>query len=158
MTPGESELRRVLDQMAIRDLHARYFQGCDRHSAALIRSCFAQDQEARYPGGRAVRGLDEFMSVVFGPYLDKRGSYENVKSSNHFMGNLSFDSLECDAARTETYALISRNRGQTPISGPRYPALRRLLHHQPHRQSGLRGDIDQGVEAEEIDSPFEHCI
>ena len=107
MPPDESELRRLLDQMAIRDLHTCYFQGCDRLSAAQIRACFAEDIEAHYPGGRLVRGLDEFMRVIFGPYLERGGRYEKVSSSSHFMGNLCFHTLEGDTAQTETYALIS---------------------------------------------------
>lgn len=107
MPSDESELRRLLDQMAIRDLHARYFQGCDRLSAEQIRSCFAENIEAHYPGGRVVQGLDEFMTLIFGPYLERRGRYAKVGSSSHFMGNLCFDRLEGDSAQTETYALIS---------------------------------------------------
>jgi hypothetical protein len=96
----------------IRDVLARYCQGVDRKQYDLLRSCYhedAIDSHGPYRGDR-----DGFVDWV-------RNRHRNVRSSMHFLGNVSVR-LDADGrrARAETYCLTYQNvaaGGDDPFGG-----------------------------------------
>ena len=92
----------LLDRAAIHDVHTRYFQGIDAANQDQVRSCFTADVRAAYDGRTFVNGIDALMGSFLAFRKKAAGEW---KVTTHFMGNLSFNSLEGDVAETETYAI-----------------------------------------------------
>jgi len=100
----------LFDRAAIQDVLALYFQGLDRGEPQILRRCFTGDVVARYDGRsklrsggiQVVQGVD---AVIDSLVTFKRKHSGEWGVTTHFMGNLCFDSIEGDTARTETYAL-----------------------------------------------------
>lgn len=96
------DLQCLLDRAAIHDVHTRYFQGIDAANQDQVRSCFTDDVRAAYDGRADVDGIQALMDSFYA--FKNKASGEWIATS-HFMGNLNFNSLEGDAAVTETYAI-----------------------------------------------------
>ena len=101
MPRHSADVQRLLDRAAIQDVLARYFQGIDSADSDQVRSCFTDDVRAAYDGRSAAEGIEALM----GSFLAFRNRASGEwKATTHFMGNLSFNSLQGDSAETETYA------------------------------------------------------
>jgi ketosteroid isomerase-like protein len=101
--PTEAELRRVVDQLAIRDLLLRYARGIDRRDLDLVRSCYhddAIDDHGSYHGD-----VDGFIA-----YLDRNPG--NSERSMHFLGNQLIE-VEGDMAHAESYCVAFFRQGAT---------------------------------------------
>ena len=61
-TDASSRLQYLADRAAIQDVLARYFQGLDRCSKDLVRSCFTEDVHVHYDKRPPVNGIDEVMA------------------------------------------------------------------------------------------------
>ncbi len=93
--PTDAELRRVVDQLAIRDLIFRYARGIDRRDFDLVRSCYHQDaidDHGSYHGD--VEGFIAYLSQNPG------GS----ERSMHFLGNQLIE-IDGETAHAETYCV-----------------------------------------------------
>jgi hypothetical protein len=91
-------LRQLTDRAEIGDVLLRYFRGCDRWDARLIRDAFFEDATLDY-GPFFRGGLEEFMTYAEGP--EALGGFDRTM---HFVGNLLID-LDGDAGHTETYVI-----------------------------------------------------
>lgn len=123
MAQQPTDLKRLLDRAAIRDVLVRYFQGIDAADPAQVRSCFTDDVRAAYDGRTFVDGIDALMSsfLVF-----KNRASGAWKASTHFMGNLSYNLLHGDVAETETYAFAYLVTPDTPSDQVAMRSLRYL--------------------------------
>lgn len=95
MTPTEDELRRLIDENAIRRVIYRYARGIDRRDLALIRSCYhadAIDEHGPYHGD--VGGFIAWVETGF--------ASGRLQSSFHHVGNILIE-VEGEEARAETY-------------------------------------------------------
>jgi ketosteroid isomerase-like protein len=102
MTPHLDEIQRLIDRAAIQDVLARYFQGIDAADQDQVRSCFTDDIRAAYDN----RGFVEGIEALMGSFLAFKNKASGAwKATSHFMGNLSFTSLQQELAETETYAI-----------------------------------------------------
>lgn len=125
----DKDVRRLLDQAAIRELLGRYFHGLDRADYDEVRSCFTDDVVAQYDDRPGVRGIEAIMGSFKTFRRMKDGS---MRITTHFMGNLNFLSLEGNIAETETNAIAflvhndETPAGQVAVRGLRY--LDRLVH------------------------------
>ena len=117
-----AELQRLLDREAIRDVLVRYFHGADSGDAAILRSCFTPDVQARYTDRPPVAGLEALMEQI--PLLRNLASGA-CTICTHFMGNLRFARLDAATARTETHALAFL---VTPADGGNAVNLRSLRY------------------------------
>ena len=94
------DLRYLLDQAEIRDLHLRYCRGVDRMDWELVRSCYhpdATDDHGAYAGG--VDGFLEWVAPALARY----------ESTTHFTGNQLIE-VNGDRAWAEHYARIYHRR------------------------------------------------
>jgi ketosteroid isomerase-like protein len=98
--PTDAELRRIVDQLAIRDLILRYARGIDRRDLELVRSCYhpdAIDEHGSYNGD-----VDGFIA-----HLDRnRGTFERTM---HFLGNQLIE-VDGDTAHAESYCVAFHRR------------------------------------------------
>jgi len=107
MTDHETtDLVAIVHELRDRDEIARlirtYARGIDRRDWELVRSCFADDAEAR--GSRNTGPIE--------PYLaEMRPGVEFYPTTMHFMGNQLIE-LEGDTARVETYAVAYHWKGE----------------------------------------------
>ncbi len=96
----------------IRDVLTRYCQGVDRQQYDLLRSCYHDDAIDSH--GPYVGDPDGFVAWV-------QNRHRNVKSSMHFLGNMSIRlSEDGRRARAETYCLTYQNvaaGGDDPFAG-----------------------------------------
>ena len=131
MTSTEAELRKLIDQAAIRDVIGRYFQGLDRADYERVRSCFTDDVLAQYDDRPGVSGIEAMMDSFKTFRRMKDGS---MRITTHFMGNLNYMMLEGDVAETETNAIAFLVHNQTPEGPVAMRSLRYLdrLHRTDH--------------------------
>jgi hypothetical protein len=90
---GTSDIQRVIDEAAIRDVHLRYCRGIDRRDWALVRSCYhpgAKDHHGPYNGN--VEGFIAFAIKAL----------EACESVSHFTGN-QLVNVDGDVAWHEAY-------------------------------------------------------
>jgi hypothetical protein len=102
MADRHIDVQRLLDRAAIHDLLACYFQGIDAANPEQVRGCFTEDVRAAYDGRTFVDGIEALMGAFLAFKNKASGEW---KATTHFMGNLSFGSLDGDSAETETYAI-----------------------------------------------------
>lgn len=89
-------LRRLLDELEIRNVLARYARGVDRRDPAMIRACYhdgAVDHHGTFDGD-----ADQFTSWV----IEEVSKYSMTM---HFLGQILVEPLSDDVAAVETYAL-----------------------------------------------------
>lgn len=95
-----SELRRLLDERAIRDVLAGYCRGIDRMDADLVRSCYHPDATDHH--GSFAGDVDEFMIWVWRVL----GRYD---ATTHLLGQILVEQQpeDADVARVETYGVAT---------------------------------------------------
>lgn len=91
----DEELRRFLDEEAVKKVHVRYCRGIDRMDFDLIRSCYHPD--AIDDHGEFVGGIDEF--IEYG-----KANLPTFLSTNHFICN-QFVEVQGDVAFAEHYGI-----------------------------------------------------
>src|SRR5688572_6205154 len=101
-TDASSRLQYLADRAAIQDVLARYFQGLDRCSKELVRSCFTEDVHVHYDERPPVSGIDDVMAHFRTFQRMEKGL---MKVTTHFMGNLNFKYIRGDIAETEMNAI-----------------------------------------------------
>ena len=101
-TDTSSRIQYLADRAAIQDVLARYFQGLDRCSKELVRSCFTEDVHVHYDKRSPVNGIDEVMAHF---RTFQRMEQGLMKVTTHFMGNLNFKYIRGDTAETEMNAI-----------------------------------------------------
>ena len=101
-TGDSGRLQYLADRAAIQDVLARYFQGLDRCSKELVRSCFTDDVHVHYDGRPPVSGIEEVMAHFRTFQRMEKGL---MKVTTHFMGNLNFKYIRGDTAETEMNAI-----------------------------------------------------
>jgi hypothetical protein len=90
---AEADIRRLVDQAAIRDVHLRYCRGVDRRDWELVRSCYhpdATDCHGPYNGG--VEGFVVWAEEVC----------ETIEITHHLTGNQLVE-IDGDIAWHEAY-------------------------------------------------------
>ena len=92
----DPEVRRSLDELAIRRVLARYCRGIDRMDQDLVRSCYHPDATESH--GSFEGTLDEYLAWVW----KLLGRYD---ATFHFLGNVLVDPVDDDRARCETYGI-----------------------------------------------------
>lgn len=98
----DPEVQYLIDRLQISDVIVAYTFGIDRRDYDLVRGCFAPN--IRYKDGdKEVNGLDAFMAYIK-PHM------EQVKSTNHFVGNQRIN-LRGDRAEVETYYFLTHRDG-----------------------------------------------
>jgi len=113
----------LLARMQIHDVINRYCQGFDQGDPAKVRSCFTEDVESAYHGRPPGRGIDALMAS-FEPFFSRLANGK-TKISDHFTGNVTFESVTASEAITETYAvgfivLAKGESDQLAVVGMRY--------------------------------------
>lgn len=88
-----SEVRRLLDEAAIRRVHLDYCRGVDRRDWALVRSCYHADAVDHH--GPFTGGVEEFIEWAL-------TVTDAVASTTHFVGNQIVD-VQGDVAWHEAY-------------------------------------------------------
>ena len=101
------EVRRLLDEAAIRRVHLDYCRGIDRRDWELVRSCYHADAIDHH--GPFSGGIDDFIGWAL-------ESLHSVASTTHFVGNQIVD-LDGDAAWHEAYC-IAFHRLQATDAAP----------------------------------------
>jgi len=101
-TEVAKRLQYIADRAAIQDVLSRYFQGLDRCSKELVRSCFTDDVHVHYDDRPPVTGIDEVMAHFRTFQRMEKGL---MKVTTHFMGNLNFSYIHDDTAETELNAI-----------------------------------------------------
>lgn len=96
MTDG-TDVQRLADELAIRDVLHRYALALDRQDAAMLRACFTEDVEAEYGGHRLPRGVESVLKL-------NQGAARFV-STMHHVGTIVVTALGENTAETEHYAL-----------------------------------------------------
>ncbi|EER61821.1 conserved hypothetical protein [Acidovorax delafieldii 2AN] len=102
MADPSRTLQALADRAAIHDVAMRYFHAADTGNKALVRSCFTEDVRAHYHGRAAVQGADALVAQIA---LFNHFESGACKIASHFVGNLHFEQLDADTARTETHAI-----------------------------------------------------
>ena len=128
----ETEIRRLIDEDAIRKCVTRYARGLDRHNTQQIKSAFHEDGTDRH--GNDLRNPSEL--AKWGNALHST----HTRAHQHFLSNHTID-LDGDTAHVETYVHFVLWRKTEPlvdISGGRY--LDRL-----ERRDGQWGIVDRVV-------------
>src|SRR4051812_26636587 len=101
----DPQLRRLLDEAAMRDVLARYARAIDRMDWPLLRSCYhpgAIDEHGRYNGE-----IDGFIAWLEAELPAYRGTA-------HVLGQQRIEFLDGDTASSETYAVAyHRNATET---------------------------------------------
>jgi hypothetical protein len=92
----DQEVRRLLDEQAIRGVLARYCRGVDRMDRELVRSCYHPDATESH--GSFQGTLDEYLDWVW----RLLGRYD---STFHFLGNVLVEPVDDDRARCEAYGI-----------------------------------------------------
>ena len=101
-TDASIRIQYLADRTAIQDVLARYFQGLDRCSKELVRSCFTEDVYVHYDKRPPVNGIDAVMAHF---RTFQRMDQGLMKVTTHFMGNLNFKYIRGDTAETEMNAI-----------------------------------------------------
>lgn len=107
------ELRRMLDELAIRNCMARYARAIDRIDYELLRGCYWPDAIDDHGESQYVGDIDGFIAWL-------RPILPLFESSTHFLGQqlVEFDASG-DVAWVETYAFAShRTRPNDPSGRP----------------------------------------
>lgn len=91
----DEEMRRFLDEEAIRKVHLRYCRGIDRMDLDLVRSCYHPD--AIDDHGEFVGGVDEFIAYA-------RENLPNFLSTSHCVCNQLVE-VDGDTAFAEHYGI-----------------------------------------------------
>jgi hypothetical protein len=125
----------LMARMQIHDVINRYCQGFDQGDPAKVRTCFTEDVEFAYHARPPGRGIEVLMAS-FEPFFSRLASGK-TKISDHFTGNVNFESVTATEAVTETYAvgfivLARENADQLAVVGMRY------LDRFSHTPSGWR--------------------
>lgn len=113
----------LLARMQIHDVINRYCQAFDQGDPAKVRGCFTDGVEGEYHGRPPTRGIDALMAS-FEPFFSRLASGK-TKISDHFTGNVNFESVTATEAVTETYAvgfivLARESADQLAVVGMRY--------------------------------------
>jgi SnoaL-like domain len=93
----EQEMRRLIDEAAIKDVMIRYCRGIDRRDWELVRSCFHADAIDDHGEGEFVGGMDAFMEYA------KAGTL-NFESTSHLTCN-QMVRIDGESAWVENYVL-----------------------------------------------------
>jgi hypothetical protein len=117
------DMQGLLDRAEIHDVLARYFQGIDGANPDQVRGCFTDDVRAAYAGRAFVHGIDALMGSFLAFKNKASGAW---KATTHFMGNLSYNTLQGDLAETETYAFAFLVTPGTPADKVEMRSLRYL--------------------------------
>ena len=91
----DEELRRFLDEEAIKKVHMRYCRGVDRMDLELVRSCYHPDAVDDH--GEFVGGIDEFIAYA-------RENLPKFLSTNHCVCNQLVE-VHGDVAFAEHYGI-----------------------------------------------------
>jgi len=91
----DEELRRFLDEEAVKKVHVRYCRGDDRMDFELIRSCYHPD--AIDDHGEFVGGVEEFIEY-------DKANLPAFLSTNHFICNQLVE-VQVDVAFAEHYGI-----------------------------------------------------
>ena len=102
MTASPDALQRLVDRAEIYDVLARYFRGLDSSDPQMVRSCFAQDVEAKYNDRPTARGVE---AVVGDIGIFSKFESGVLKCSTHFMGNVCYEFLDERSVLTQTNAI-----------------------------------------------------
>jgi len=103
MDPSPSELRRLVDAEAIRDVVRRYCRGIDRMDLALVRSCYHPDAVDDH--GTFVGSVDEYLAWV-------ERLLARYDATFHLVANQLVE-VDGDVARCETYG-VAHHRSSDP--------------------------------------------
>ena len=124
----ESELQRLSDIEAIRQLKARYLNACDRQDPEAVRDCFVEGEvviDMSYFGH--CNNRDEFVDGIFVP----RGCHDYILDMHH-CANPEIEIFDGDSARG-TWSLNYRNintKDQT------LTLMSALYHDEYRREAG----------------------
>ena len=103
MGPEPSDLQRLVDAEAIRDVVRRYCRGIDRMDLALVRSCYHPDAVDDH--GTFVGTVDEYLEWV-------ERLLVRYDATFHLVANQLVE-VEGDLARSETYG-VAHHRSSDP--------------------------------------------
>lgn len=99
-------IRRLADELAVRDLVLGYARSVDRKDLPAVAACFTPD--CAYEGSLARGTIDDALRSL-------RGAMDRYVQTMHFMGTQTVE-LEGDRARAHTYCLAHHVRPDGSLS------------------------------------------
>jgi SnoaL-like domain len=108
-----SDLRRLIDEAAIREVHLRYCRGVDRRDWDLVRSCY-------HPDARDFHG--PYNGDIDGFIIWAKGNCEAIEITQHLTGNQLVE-IDGDVAWQESYTAAFHSVRATESE----PAMHRWL-------------------------------
>ena len=125
------DTHRVADDLAIRQVLARYARAVDRMDADLLLSCY-------HPGALDHHGYFDGPVEEFVPWCMAEVARYSMTSHLLAQTAIEFDADDADIARTETYAIALHRRDGGPQSDNWQMGLRYVdrFERRPHRSTG----------------------
>jgi hypothetical protein len=99
-----SEIQRLIDETAIKNVHLRYCRGVDRLDWDIVRSCYHPDGTDDH-GSAFNGGIDAFIDWV-------AAALPRYEMTQHFTGNQLVE-VDGDTAWAEHYAIVFHRKAKT---------------------------------------------